>query len=573
MDFKHQLGTLRHLESQKQWETAESLCISLLKFFPRHAPLLLEAARMALLRSSPSVAESLLYRVLAIDPLNSAAYLALGMARYEQNDFEDAEIYFRKVLFIKPQDEEGCRHLGTLLNELGRFREASKYLTKAYIQNPDSCETAISFADSLFGSGDSEKAYTIYRQILEQNPEHADARISLSVVCESLDRLEEAMEHLFRASELSPDNPKVYLDLGAVCQRLQKLDEAHVFYGKALELRPDYPTARWNICQLKLLQGRFREGFGDFDSRFDSASPVKLRKTLLPPWNGTPAVGKRILVQTEQGYGDTIQFVRYIPLLAEAGIRVKLENSLAPLNPLLLSLVGLEGICGVGSGDTSSDCSIPLLSLPRLFSTTLENIPCHVPYLAPSPEKTAAWRARLAGDSNFKIGICWTGRKKPDPRRSIPPNLLTVLNNLENVSWYSLQVDEADENVRGDKPGIKDIIDLTGDIHDFEDSAALILSLDLVITIDSAVAHLSGSLAAPTWLLLPFAPDWRWLLGRKDNPWYPTIRIFRQPSPDDWLDVLKDITAHLHEILIARSVTKKIINLLKLANSTADIIK
>ena len=550
MDIDDKLDLLRSLESREQWDAAESLCISLLKLFPRYTPLLLEAAGMAMLRSSPSVAESLLYRVLAIDPLNTSAYLSLGMARYEQDDLEDAELYFRKVLLIKPQDGEGCRHLGTLLNELGRFEEASKYLSQAYIRNPESCETALNFADSLFGTSEYEKAYTLYRQVLEENPDHADARISISAVCETLDRLDEALEHLFLAHELAPDNPKVYLNLGGVFLRLQKLDEALACYLKTLELRPGYPTARWNICQIHLLQGCYREGFADFDSRFDSVNPVRLRKTKLPLWNGTPAAGKRILVQTEQGYGDTLQFVRYIPLLAEAGLKVVLENRLAPLNPLLTSLAGLAGICDGRSGDEESECCIPLLSLPRLFSTTLENIPGQVPYLAPSAEKTAAWRDRVAGDRNFKVGICWAGRKKPDHRRSIPASFLTVLNTIKNISWYSLQVNETDENLSSEEPGITDLIDLTVYIHDFEDTAALIVSLDLVITIDSSVAHLAGSLAAPTWLLLPFAPDWRWLLGRTGSPWYPTICIFRQPKPDDWLYILKDITANLHEILI-----------------------
>jgi len=556
MDIDDKLDLLRSLESREQWDAAESLCISLLKLFPRYTPLLLEAAGMVLLRSSPSVAESLLYRVLAIDPLNTSAYLSLGMARYEQDDPEDAELYFRKVLLIKPLDGEGCRHLGTLLNELGRFDEASKYLAEAYIQNPGSCEVTLSFADSLFGTGEGQKAHTMYRQVLEGNPEHIDARISISAVCETLDRLDEALEHLFRARELAPDNSKVYLNLGVVYQRLLKLDEALACYLKALALRPAYPTARWNICQIHLLQGHYREGFADFDSRFDSVNPVRLRKTVLPLWNGTPAAGKRILVQAEQGYGDTLQFVRYIPLLAEAGMKVILENRLTPLNRLLLSLPGLVGICDGRTGDAESECSIPLLSLPRIFSTSLENIPTHVPYLSPSLEKMAAWRARLAGDSNFKVGICWAGRKKPDPRRSIPPHLLNILNNFENISWYSLQVDETDENLSGKEAGMTDLIDLTGDIHDFEDTAALILSLDLVITIDSAVAHLAGSLAAPTWLLLPFVPDWRWLLRRTGSPWYPTIRIFRQPKPGDWLYVLKDITANLHEILITEALAK-----------------
>lgn len=539
------LELLRRLESAEQWEAAEALCISLLELYPRHPDLLMEAARMALLRSSPSVAEQLLYRTLAIDPLNTSAYLALGMSRYQQNDFEDAEIYFRKALFVAPRHGEASRHLGTLLNEQGRFHEALPLLTEAHLSLPGSIEATLSLADSLLGVGESEGAYHLYQQVIEQNPDQAEARISMGAVCEALDRLDEALTHLFRAGELAPENPKVYLNLGGVFQRMLKLDEALTYYFRALELRPGYPTARWNICQIYLLQGRYRDGFSDFDSRFDSANPVRLRKTSLPLWNGTPAGGTRILVLTEQGYGDTIQFVRYIPLLARAGVKVALENHLTALNPLLLSLDGLERIFDSGSGETAAEYSLPLLSLPQLFATSNTSIPCHVPYLAPSREKTAEWRARVADDKNLKVGICWAGRKRPDHRRSIPSYLLKMLNSLDQISWYSLQVDESSEKVSGGQPEIDGIIDLTGHIRNFEDSAALIVNLDLVVTIDSAVAHLAGALAAQTWLLLPFAPDWRWQLDCNNNPWYPTIRVFRQHRPGDWADVLEHVILQL----------------------------
>lgn len=560
MDFDRQLQLLQQLESQNQWDSAESLCIKLLKQFPQHANLLVEAAKMALVRSSPAAAESLLYRSLAIAPLNAAAYLSLGMVRYSQNDLEDAERFFRKALLVKPQDSEAKLHLGMLLNELGRFQDAIVFLTGAHQISHGTTEASRSLADALFGAGQNEAAYNIFKQIIELNSDeanNADIRISMGAICETLDRMDEAFEHLSRAQELAPDNPKVYLNLGGVYQRQLKLDKALGCYKKALALFPGYPTARWNICQIKLLQGQFTEGFGDFDSRFDSARPVRLRTTGLPTWDGTASVGSRILVQGEQAFGDTIQFARYIPLLAEKGLKVILENRLSALNSLLLSLAGLEGIIDDKSGNADCEYTIPLQSLPQLFSTTFETIPCRVPYLAPAQVKTDIWRQRLAGDTSFKIGICWAGRTFPDHRRSISAGLLSRLNIQTDISWYSLQIDESDRHHNNNVPGLTPFIDLSPHIHDFEDTAALINCLDLVITIDSAVAHLAGSLGAPTWVLLPYAPDWRWMLDRNDSPWYPTMRIFRQPRPDAWLEVLENVTTQLQQILRINKQHKK----------------
>lgn len=544
--FEQQLDLLNQYESRREWDAAEALCLDLLKHNPRQVPLLLQAAGMATRRGAPAVAESLLYRALAIDPLNADAYLSLGMVRYEQGDLEEAERYFRKALLVSHGESEACRHLGTLLNEQGRFLETIALLDDVQRRTPESGGIALCLADALYGAGRFAEAYPLYRSVLDRQGGNINALISIGVLCEHLDRLDEAWQYLLRARELAPDNPKVHLNLGGVCRRTLRLEEALVHYGKALALQPGYPTALWNICQIELLLGRYREGFRHFDSRFATAQPVRLRRTGLPPWNGEPAAGKRLLVQGEQAYGDTIQFVRYIPLLSARGIRVILENHLAPLDTLLLSLAGVERIINDGSGDVACDAVCPLLSLPRLLSTTLDTVPGHVPYLSPSAEKRAVWRARMAGDTNLKIGICWAGRRFPDHRRSIPPHLLSPLANLEHISWYSLQVNESAETGGAEKPELP-LIDFTGHIQDFEDTAALITCLDLVITIDSAVAHLAGSLAIPTWVLLPFAPDWRWLLERSDSPWYPATRLFRQPRPGAWSGVIAEVTGQLHK--------------------------
>jgi len=545
MDIGYQLELLRRHEALDQLEAAESLCIQLLKKYPQHEQLLVDVAAMATRRGAAAVAETLLYRALASNPFNSAAYLALGMILYDQEDPQEAERYFRKALLVSPGNKEALRHLGTLLNECGRFNDAVSLLIEAHRLSPDSVPITQSLADALQGTGQSQDAYRLYNRVLVQEPDNVNALISMSVVCEHLDRMEEALEHLLHARETAPENAQVYLNLGGILRGMLKIDQALGCYEKALALRPEYQTARWNICQIELLRGNYLKGFDYFDSRFHTSRPVLLRNSGLPTWNGEPVAGKRILVQSEQAYGDTIQFVRYLPLLAEMGATVVLENRLTPLNQLLRSLSGVDLITDGTTAGQTCDFAIALLSLPRLLATTLQTIPSAVPYLAPSSQKKEYWRSKLRPDGNLKVGICWAGRKLPDARRTIPAACLSALAAVSQVNWYSLQINEGGSHF--EQPPLNPLIDLTGSIRDFEDTAALVSGLDLVITIDSAVAHLAGSLAVPTWLLLPFAPDWRWMLGRDDSPWYPTMRIFRQSQPGDWAGVLKRAASALEK--------------------------
>lgn len=543
MDIECRLELLRRHEELNQLEAAESLCLLLLKEFPGHDKLLVAAAGMATRRGDDGVAETLLYRALANNPLNAPAYLALGMINYNQKNLPQAELYLRKALLVSPGNTEVLRRLGTLLNECGRPDEAAAFLMEAHRLSPESTIIIQSLADALQGSGQSRNAYSLYARVIGQEPDNVNALISMSVVCDQLDRREEALEYLLHARDVAPENPLVHLNLGGIFQGLLRLGQAMECYETALALRPGYPTARWNICQIELLRGNYRKGFHDFDSRFSTSRPVLLRGCGLPTWNGEPVAGKRILVQGEQGYGDTIQFARFLPLLSDMGATVILENRLTPLTPLLRSLPGLSLLTDAATAEPICDFAIPLLSLPRLFATDLQTIPHSVPYLAPSSQKREYWCSKLRQDKNMKVGICWAGRKVPDPRRSVPAARFDALASISQVSWYSLQINEGDAD--DGMPPLSPLIDLTDSIHDFEDTAALVSCLDLVISIDSAVAHLAGSLAVPIWLLLPFVPDWRWMLERNDSPWYPTMQLFRQPRPRDWESVLRAIVPAL----------------------------
>ena len=377
-----------------------------------------------------------------------------------------------------------------------------------------------------------------------------EALINLAAASELLNRHAEAQLALCRAIDLSPLDCRPYLNLGGVFLSQNQLANAERCFRKALECRPGDATIRWNLAQIALKRGNYRDGFREFETRFDKNNPVRADLQGLPLWDGSPLVGKTLLVVTEQAFGDTIQFCRFLPLLGEQGGRIVLLSNLKPLDSLLSTLPYVEQVVRPGQPLPDCDWSVPMLSIPHLVGITLESLPSSVPYLFPDAERCGWWRKLLGEDRGFRVGIAWKGRMKPDPRRSAVPGCLAVLTEIPGISWYSLQVPErngtAEELPEGLCPK-----DHTALLHDFSETAALMSQLDLVITIDSAVAHLAGALGRPAWLLLPYSPDWRWMLERDDSPWYPTMRLFRQPAPGAWKAVFEEVLSALKVLCMA----------------------
>ena len=302
------------------------------------------------------------------------------------------------------------------------------------------------------------------------------------------------------------------------------LIEAERLYRAALALRPDEPRTHWNLGLLLLLKGDFAAGWPEYAWRWQLPQlRVQRLQCRQPEWRGQDLRGKRILVYAEQGAGDSIQFARYIPLLAQAGANIWLGCQ-QPLAPLLQSIQGVEK-CWPQPGPVPAEfdfhCSLP--TLPAVMQT----IPHNVPYLSAHEARRAAWKARLP-PGGFSLGLCWAGSPahRDDARRSIAPAYFAPFSQIPGVRLFSLQKNPA----AGGFP----VADFSADLTDFAETAALIANLDLVITVDTAVAHLAGAMARPVWLLLPHLPDWRWMLNRSDSPWYPTMRLFRQCTPGDW---------------------------------------
>ena len=325
------------------------------------------------------------------------------------------------------------------------------------------------------------------------------------------------------------------------------LDEAIEYFQKALRINTNYGEAHWNLSLALLLSGKFKEGWKEYEWRWTSVAKADQRHLPGIFWDGSDIKEHTILLYSEQGIGDTIQFIRYASLVAKRDSKVIVECS-KDLVPLAQSVEGVYKAIPYSKHPPETDFQCPLLSLPYIFNTTLENIPAEKPYIIADPILCQKWREKVHNfSSKFKIGLVWAGRPthNKDRYRSFALGTFGPLAH-EDIGFFSLQKGKASEQTKHPPNGMN-LIDLTEDIHDFSDTAAFIENLDLVISVDTAVAHLAGAMGKPIWTLIPFAPDWRWLLNREDSPWYPTMRLFRQTSIDDWESVIDFVSYELRK--------------------------
>lgn len=392
---------------------------------------------------------------------------------------------------------------------------------------------------ALHDSGQYDEALNLYDEAVGRWPTLALLWNNRGNTLLEMGFFDQAAKSYQQALLLAPTLHDSRVALATCLQAQGKLHEALVECAKVLRAAPDHAEAHWNYSLLLLLQGNYAAGFREYEWRWKKrrfTSPV--RAFTEPRWNGGPLTGQTMLVYAEQGLGDTIQFCRYLPLLVERGAQVLFECH-HPLKALMQTLG--NGITVLAFGDPLPffDCQAPLLSLPFLMNSTQETIPCDVPYLASPTEHLPFWQSVMPPRSGRRIGLCWSGKSYPDPGRSCPPELLVPLGSVAGAAYVSLQI-----GCEGIKPPVA-LMDLTMLVQDFADTAALMTQLDLVITIDTAVAHLAGALGKETWVLVPFAPDWRWGLERQDCLWYPTVRIFRQHEPGNWEAVVQEVALAL----------------------------
>ena len=335
--------------------------------------------------------------------------------------------------------------------------------------------------------------------------------------------------------------PKACSNLGGALAEQGRLDEAMAAYREALRLQPDNRSAKSNYSLLLLLRGDYEHGWPLYEARWD-ASDYAERRLTQPRWDGSALEGRRVLVHAEQGYGDCIQFIRYAPLIAARGGEVIVGCQQA-LVDLFRGAKGVGETVAVGDVLPPYDLHVPMLSVPLVFKTTEETIPREAPYLSADPARRAAWRERLGDDrTRLRVGLAWTGNSQilRLRKRHVALNDLLPLLRVAGIDFFNLQVDRGTEQIQR-IPGASGIIDHTGHIQDFADTAAFLEELDLILSVDTAVAHLAGALGRPVWTLLPFVPDWRWGLEGGSTPWYPTMQLFRQTTAGVWDTVIQQV--------------------------------
>jgi tetratricopeptide (TPR) repeat protein len=484
---------------------------------------------------------------LQYQPRNSGVWLRLAQSYHDARQLNEAEAVYRAGSGHNPRDASLACNLGNVLRELHRDAEAAECYRRATGIDPNSHEAWNNLGVALQGQGLVSEAVVAFEKSVAIKPDYAEAFSNLGPALQRLNRVEEAIATCQRALELHPDHDGAWVNLGNALLAANRVLEAAKAYAKAEQLKPDNATAKKNEGIARLLSGDLARGFELFEARWNEPEFLAgKRHFVCPRWTGgEPLEGRSLLLHLEQGLGDAIQFARYVPLLARRGARVFLESP-AALIELFEDLPGVAGLVRRGDPLPATDYHCPLLSVAHAMGTALADIPSPGAYLQPKPDRVQAWKPLVDGISGPKIGVVWSGNPnhKNDHNRSIPFSFFRRLFESIPARFVSLQMEvKAEEQA--------DVADTANLRHpcltesDFAVTAGLVQQLDLVVTVDSSVAHLAGALGRPVWILLPYAPDWRWLLKTDRSPWYPSARLFRQPRTGDWLAVVDDVVAEM----------------------------
>jgi len=471
-------------------------------------------------------------------PLALAASFAEAVRLHQVGRLAEAEAHYRHVLDRHPQHADSRHLMGVLAHQVGQPEVAEQLIREAIALEPKQAAFHANLGNVLRAQGRYAEAAVALERSLALDPGVAKTHYDLASALASLDRPGAAIGHFREAIALRPDDAEAHNDLATVLKGQGQLDAAIDAFRAAIRAEPTYAKAHANLGMALLARGDLAEGWREYEGRWDAGGGFAARRAFSQPqWRGEAGEGRTLLIHAEQGFGDAIQFCRYAPLAKARGWRLVLEVH-PELVKLMQSLEGVDQVVSRGEPLPAFDLHCPMLSLPLAFGTTLETIPAGVPYLSADPEQARLWRGRIGAAPGLKVGLAWAGGRQTasDGQRSVSPDQLIPLLATPVVRWFSLQKDE---------PAPEGVMDLMREAKDFADTAALIANLDLVISVDTAVAHLAGALGKPVWLLDRFDPDWRWLTGRRDSPWYPSLTIYRQPKSGDWVVVVEMVVGDL----------------------------
>jgi tetratricopeptide (TPR) repeat protein len=581
------LGNL--LRDQGQPEEAERCYAAALAARPDYLKAAVNLANLQLKLENPTAAEATFRQVLQIDPTHAESHFRLGSLLQSQDRHSEAVTSLQAAVFHNPRHVQAQNNLGCVFRELQQLDQAEQCFRLALDAQPEFAEGLVNLGSVLHDRKQYDAAVDCFRRAIELRPDFVQAYNNLGTVHLDRKQYDLALEQFRKAFDLEPASADALANIGSALQmqgqtaaaikyhrraigvdphhhrahyclgaalHFQGRDEAALeSYAEAIRLKPDYAEAYYNRSFVRLGQGDFAAGWQDYAWRFE-CKDYSRRRFDAPAWDGSPLTGRTLLVHAEQGLGDSLQFIRYVKLAQRRGdnLFVEVPPSLVPL----LRASGISGLIAGGSPLPRVDVQIALLNLPRVCGTTLASVPAEVPYLAADPRLLKQWRSRLRGIQGFKIGIVWQGNADYtfDHFRSIPLVQFAPLAEVSGVQLISLQKNAGVEQLsalegRFTASDLGSTLD--GEAGAFMDTAAVMCNLDLVITSDTAAAHLAGGLGVPAWVALASAPEWRWMKDRSDSPWYPTLRLFRQTSPGDWPGVFAQMKTELASRVRQRS--------------------
>jgi len=465
-------------------------------------------------------AEAMYFRMLELDIGYADAWHLLGLVESQTNRPELALLHIRQALKLRPSALYWT-NLGAVYSALNR-------------------------------PADSERAV---REALKLKPDSADSYVHLSVASRRQGKLDQALEACDEAVRRGPVNPGMLLERGAVQRLLGRAEEAEASFAEASRLDPEHPDGYFNRSLLKLARGELREGLKDYEWRWKSSTGPRHEAFNQPRWDGSPLAGRTLLLHDEQGFGDSIQFVRLAPQLRAGGGRLLLECHDA-IATLMEQMGCFDQVIRKGQPLPPHDIQLPLMSLGTVLDVTLDTLSAEVPYLSAAPADIDRWRGRLGATDSLRIGIFWRGNPahQEDIYRSIPLTNFERLLSVPGTRFYSLQKGAGSELQQ--YPALERVIDWSHEFVDFRDTAAFMTQMDLMIGCDSAPIHLAGALGRRAWLALPPVPDWRWLLDRDDSPWYPTLRLFRRAQRENWDTLFARIEAALRDLAQPASIAR-----------------
>ena len=488
---------------------------------------------------------------IAIQPHNPSAFYNLGIVRLQQGRIEEAAASFESALGLMPNNPDANYNLGIARLQQERFAEAVGFFHRAIDLQPENRHAYTNMGISFYRLGRTDEAALCWRNAIFLAPSAPESYSNLGTALAKLRQPDEAIACYRTAIGLKPDFPDAYNNLGVTLRGEGRLDEAMACFRSAIAIQSDYPEGHLNLGMALLSRGEMASGWEEYEWRW--RMPINAghdRKYRQPRWRGEAAEGRTLLIHAEQGYGDTLQFCRYAKLASARGLRVIMHVQ-QPLVRLLRGLSGTDQVVDLSRELTTFDLECPMLSMPLATWTEGATIPSNLAYLHADEALVEFWRTRLSAIASPdlpRIGLVWEGNERhhspivtaSDFLRTISPEQLAPLLEVSGVQFFSLQKDGSIA------PKNFPLTDFMDEMEDFADTAALIANLDLVISVDTAVAHLAAGLGKPVWMLAPFVPCWRWFFDRRDSPWYPTLRLYRQPRPGDWDTVLAEVVQDLH---------------------------